>query len=188
MSSHRVCPWWIGYLLASPLRRLMMDPAKILAPYVREGMTVLEPGPGMGFFTIEIACRVGSVGRVVAADIQPKMLAALRRRLAKAQLLDRVDVRQISPDSGGLADLAGGVDLVFACAVVHEMPSPKLFFQEAARSLKAGGLLFLIEPAGHVTDADFQGELADADAAGLVVADSPTLRRSHAVVLKRTER
>jgi len=43
--AHRVCPWWIGYLLASPLRRwLGQDPAKILSPYVREGMTILEPG------------------------------------------------------------------------------------------------------------------------------------------------
>ena len=42
--AHRVCPWWLGYLLGAPLRRLMQDPRKVLAPYVREGMTVLEPG------------------------------------------------------------------------------------------------------------------------------------------------
>jgi predicted methyltransferase len=59
----RVCPWWIGYLLLSPLRRLGQDPAKILAPYVREGMTVFEPGAGMGYFTLELARRVGPSGR-----------------------------------------------------------------------------------------------------------------------------
>jgi len=53
--AHRVCPWWLGYLLASPLRRLLQDPAAIVGPYVREGMTVLEPGPGMGFFTLAMA-------------------------------------------------------------------------------------------------------------------------------------
>jgi len=62
---HSVCPWWMGYLLACPLRRLWQDPANIVAPYVREGMTVLEPGPGMGFFTLELARRVGASGRVV---------------------------------------------------------------------------------------------------------------------------
>ena len=72
--AHRVCPWWLGYLLASPLRRLMYDPARILTPHVREGMTVLEPGPAMGFFTLELARRVGPAGRVVAVDIQEKML------------------------------------------------------------------------------------------------------------------
>ena len=43
----------MDYLLASPLRKwLGQDPEKILRPYVHEGMTVLEPGPGMGFFTM----------------------------------------------------------------------------------------------------------------------------------------
>jgi SAM-dependent methyltransferase len=68
--SHRVCPWWLGYLLASPIRRLLQgDPEKILAPFVREGMTVLEPGPGMGFFTLPLARRVGPMGRVVAVGL-----------------------------------------------------------------------------------------------------------------------
>jgi hypothetical protein len=40
----RVCPW---YLLASPVRRLSQDPGAILAPYVREGATVLA-GRGWG--------------------------------------------------------------------------------------------------------------------------------------------
>ena len=46
--SHRVCPWWFGYLLLGPIRRMRYDPSTILGPYLHEGMTVLEPGPGMG--------------------------------------------------------------------------------------------------------------------------------------------
>lgn len=83
--AHRVCPWWLGYWLACPLRQYRQDPSKILAPYVREGMTVLEPGPGMGFFTLELARLVGATGRVVAVDIQRKMID-LKRRAAKAGL------------------------------------------------------------------------------------------------------
>ena len=62
MAEHRVCPWWVGYILASPIRKLTHDPAGILAPFVRAGMTVLEPGPGMGFFTLELARLVGPTG------------------------------------------------------------------------------------------------------------------------------
>lgn len=77
--AHRVCPWWIGYLLASPLRRWFgQDPIKIFSPYVREGITVLEPGPGMGFFTIPLARLVGASGKVIAIDVQTKMIAASR--------------------------------------------------------------------------------------------------------------
>src|SRR5512138_3220808 len=106
MANQRVCPWWLGYLLACPLRRFSQDPAKILAPYVREGMTVLEPGPGMGFFTLELARRVGDAGRVVAVDIQPKMLAALKKRVAKAGLRNRVEARLVRANSMGLSDLS----------------------------------------------------------------------------------
>jgi hypothetical protein len=92
MSAH-VCPWWLGGLLASPVRKLWQDPARILAPYVHEGMTVLEPGPGMGFFTIELARRVGARGRVVAVDVQPRMLSGLRRRAERAGVGPRVETR-----------------------------------------------------------------------------------------------
>jgi ubiquinone/menaquinone biosynthesis C-methylase UbiE len=38
----------------------------------------------MGFFTLELARMVGAAGRVVAVDVQPKMISRLKRRLAKA--------------------------------------------------------------------------------------------------------
>src|SRR5512132_222320 len=121
--AHRVCPWWIGYLLVTPLRRWVHDPEKILGPYVSEGMTVLEPGPGMGFFTLELARRVGPSGKVVAVDVQSKMLAGLKRRAAKAGLLDRIDARLVAPEAMKLTGLSGKVDFTLAFAVVHEMPS-----------------------------------------------------------------
>lgn len=95
MTKHHVCPWWLGYLLASPIRRLLHDPREILSPHVREGMTVLEPGPGMGFFTLELLRLTGPSGRVVVVEIQPRMLAVLKRRAAKAGLLDRLHFQEV---------------------------------------------------------------------------------------------
>ena len=181
-----VCPWWLGYLLASPIRRLMVDPAKVLAPYVREGMGVLEPGPGMGFFTLELARRVGPSGRVIAVDVQPKMLEGLKRRAARAGFLERLDARLAAPDSLGVADLAGAVDLVLAFAVVHELPAAGPFFAEAAATLKPGGTLLLVEPTGHVNAEEFETQLRAAAQAGLEVADRPSLRRSRAALLKKS--
>jgi hypothetical protein len=54
MAKHNICPWWVGYFLISSIRRLIQDPVPILTPYVRAGMTVLEPGPGMGFFNLSL--------------------------------------------------------------------------------------------------------------------------------------
>lgn len=182
---HRICPWWLGYLLASPLRRLLQDPATIIKPYVREGMTVLEPGPGMGFFTLEMARRAGATGHVIAVDVQPRMIAGLKRRLARAGLLGRTDARLASPDSMGLQDLRGKVDFALAMAVVHEMPSSSRFFAEVAKSMKPGALLLLAEPSGHVKGEAFDAELRDAAAAGLEVAERPTVSHSLAALLKK---
>jgi hypothetical protein len=40
--SGTICPWWLGNLLAHPLRRRIHDPASIVGPFVSEGMTVVE--------------------------------------------------------------------------------------------------------------------------------------------------
>lgn len=183
--AHRVCPWWLGYLLASPLRRWLQDPATILQPYVREGMTVLEPGPGMGFFTLELARRVGPSGRIIAVDVQPRMLAGLKRRLAKAGLAGRVDARLAKEESMGLQDLTGTVDFTLAMAVVHEMPSGGRLFAEAAAAMKTGGTLLLAEPAGHVNAEEFASELKAAADTGFTVLERPTIRRSRAALLMK---
>lgn len=184
--SKRVCPWWLGYFLASPLRRWLEDPKEILDTYVGEGMTVLEPGPGMGFFTTEIARRVGANGRVVAVDLQPKMLHGLKRRLQKLGLANRVDARLASAASLGLDDLPGSVDFIFAYAVVHEMPSSPSFFNQAAVAAKSGGRLLLVEPKGHVTPEEFEAEIQDAAQAGFALVQHPNLRRGRSALLQKT--
>jgi SAM-dependent methyltransferase len=181
----RVCPWWLGYLLVNPLRRLLQDPRKVLAPYVREGMTVLEPGPGMGFFTLELARLVGPSGRVMAVDIQPRMLDALRRRAARAGLLERIDIRLTSSGTLGLADLAGVVDFTQAFAVVHELPAVEPFFAEIAKVSKPGAGLLIAEPNGHVKRADFEAQLQAATRSGFALAGRPSIRRSLAAFLRK---
>ena len=183
--SHRVCPWWFGYFLASPLRKLRQDPHAILAPYVRPGMLVLEPGPGMGFFTLELARLVGAQGRVVAVDVQARMLSGLRRRARRAGLLERIETRQTE---AGLAagDLAGRVDFVLAFAMVHEVPDPAAFFVEVVVALKPGGQVLLAEPRGHVSAAAFDDTLRAAAGHGLPTAGRPRVAGSHAAVLLKS--
>jgi len=182
----RVCPWWLGYFLASPVRRLWQNPAQILRPYVREGMTILEPGPGMGFFTLELARLAGPSGKVVAVDLQPRMLQTLKRRLQKRNLLDRVDARLAQSNSMGVADLNGKVDLVLAFAVVHEFPDKAAFFAEAAQTMKPGAALLMAEPSGHVEDAKFSSELEAASRHGLKQVETPIISRSHTALLRKS--
>jgi ubiquinone/menaquinone biosynthesis C-methylase UbiE len=182
---HCVCPWWFGYLLLSPIRRLRHDPSPILAPYLREGMTVLEPGPGMGFFTLELARRVGPTGRVIAVDVQPKMIKGLKRRAATANLAERIDARVTRPDSMQLDGLNSRIDFVLAFAVVHEMPEAAVFFAEAAATMKPEARMLLAEPMGQVTEAEFNAELQMAKRAGLEVEARPPIRRTRTGLLQK---
>ncbi len=183
--AHGVCPWWAGYFLASPLRRWLQDPGAIVGPFVSEGMVVLEPGPGMGFFTLELARRVGPKGRVVAVELQPKMLEGLRKRTLKAGLTDRIEARLCTPDGLGIEDYAGRVDFALAFAMVHEVPNPTRLFTDLCRALKPGGKLLFAEPTGHVRAKAFDLSLERAREAGLQVEARPCIRRSHAAVLQR---
>jgi ubiquinone/menaquinone biosynthesis C-methylase UbiE len=183
--SQRVCPWWLGYLLVAPVRRLWQDPRAIVGPFVSEGMTVLEPGPGMGFFTLELAHRVGASGRVVAVDVQPRMLSALRRRAERAGVADRVETRAVADASLGVGDLAGKVGFVLAFALVHELPDASGFFREVAATLAPRGQVLVAEPRGHVSAVAFETTLRAAGAAGLEVRSSPAIAGSRTAVLAR---
>jgi ubiquinone/menaquinone biosynthesis C-methylase UbiE len=183
--AHAVCPWWLGYFLVTPLRRLAQDPRAILRPFVAQGMTVLEPGPGMGFFTLEMARLAGPRGRVVAIDVQPKMLAALRRRAKRAGLLERIEAREAAIGRLGTDDLAAQVDFALAFAVVHELPDVAGFLAEVYQALKVGGQLLVVEPSQHVSAAAFADTIATAERAGFTVAARPAIRWSQAVLLAR---
>ncbi len=182
---HRVCPWWIGYFLASPIRRWLTKPEKIVAPYVRPGNTVLEPGPGMGFFTLSMAQMVGESGRVIAVDLQPRMLDRLKRRAAQAQLGNRIDARLCSADSLGIEDLSGKVDFTLAFAMVHELPDGHPFFSEIAKASKTGARLLISEPGGHVKPEKFQAEIQQAQAAGFEVVEEPGIKGKLTVLLRK---
>jgi ubiquinone/menaquinone biosynthesis C-methylase UbiE len=178
-------PWWFGYFLLGPVRRFLQPPARVLAPFVRPGMLVVEPGCGMGYFTLDLARMVGPTGRVVAIDLQEKMLESLRRRAARAGLEGAVETRVARPERLGIDDLAGQVDLVLAFWMVHELREPAAFFAEVGAALKPSGRALVVEPPLHVSRAEFQEALTLAARAGLVVARPPWSGPNQAALLTR---
>jgi ubiquinone/menaquinone biosynthesis C-methylase UbiE len=180
------CPWWFGYFLLNPMRRLAQGPRRVLGPFVRPGMLVVEPGCGMGFFTLDLARMVSPRGRVVAIDLQEKMLEGLRRRAARAGLEGAIDVRLAQPDRLGIADLTAQVDFVLAFYLVHELQRPDAFFGEIAGVLKADGAALVVEPPLHVSRAAFEASLEIAAEAGLVVRDRPRIGPNKAALLRKS--
>lgn len=180
-----VCPWWIGYLLASPLRRCSQDPEKILGPYIKEGMKVMDVGCAMGFFSLPLARMVGATGQVVCIDLQEKMIKSLKKRAAKAGVSDRIDTRVCSPNSLEIDDIPEEIDFALAYAVVHEVPDSEALFSQVHQSMKPGSKLLLGEPKGHVSESDFNQTITTAQCCGFEVLEHPEIKRTHAVLLNK---
>jgi len=183
--AEKVCPVWVGYLLASPVRKLLQNPEKILSPYVKQGMNVLDAGSAMGFFSLPLARMVGPNGKVICVDMQEKMIQSLKKRARKAGLSDRIELRICSRNSLGLDECKGKIDFAFASAVVHEVPDASSFFSEIYEGMKRGGKFMVIEPKGHVTEKDFEVSISVAVENGFSVIDKPKIPRSRSVLFAK---
>lgn len=167
-------------MLVSPIRAWFQDPEKTLAPLIKTGMTVLDIGPGMGFYTMPAARLVGPEGRVIAVDVQEKMVTSLMKRARKAGLDDRIVGKVCEPESLGVTE---PVDVCLAMYVAHEVPDAAALFAQITAVLKPTGRVLLAEPSFHVSETDFRKTLSAASASGLTVISEPEIRRSRAVLL-----
>ena len=145
--------------------RLLLE-ALDIAP----GATLCDLGCGNGFYTFELARRVGPRGTVYAVDIQPEMLRMLAERATHEGL------RNIRPVLGTVVDPrlpVGEIDLVLCVDVYHEFSHPEAMLARIRESLAAGGQLVLaefrgedpavpIKPLHKMTKAQIRGELEPA--------------------------
>jgi ubiquinone/menaquinone biosynthesis C-methylase UbiE len=180
-----VCPWWAApFTINTPLRKLVHDPRKIVGPYVKSGMTVLDVGCGVGWFSIPMAVMAGEAGKVLAVDLQRQMLDMLRRRAEKAGVADRIELHQCEKDRLGIdAEL----DFALVFAMLHEVPDPDRLLGEIYTNLKPGGKLLLAEPPIHVPAKAFAREAAVAEEVGFRLLDRPRLRWSHAALFEKPD-
>jgi len=172
----RVCPWWQAYTFDHALRRIVHNPEKILGPYLKEGMTVLDIGCGMGFFSIAMARMLGTEGKVIALDLQPQMIRVLKKRAEKAEVAGSIITHICEPGNLGINETA---DFILAFYMVHEMPDQASFLTQVASCLKPGAKFLLVEPVWHVSRTDFHRTMEYAANSGLKLSGNPRITLSH---------
>ncbi len=146
---------------------------------VGEASVVADLGAGSGWFTIRLANRVGPNGKVFAEDIQRPMIQAIKVRVERMGLKDRV-----TPVLGTANDprLPEPVDAVLIVDAYHEMENPVLLLRNVAKSLKPKGRIGIVQ---HTKDGGGPGPamdervdpeivIRDAQAAGLVLRSRET--------------
>jgi ubiquinone/menaquinone biosynthesis C-methylase UbiE len=136
-------PHQAAFLLDNPIRRLVANPSRLAEALELAGAeTVLELGPGPGFFSLEVAGRLPH-GRLELFDIQPEMLDKARRKLERAGLRN---AGFSSGDAGdGLPFPDDTFDVAFSVSVIGEVPDKASCLRSLARVVKPGGSLVFLE-------------------------------------------
>jgi ubiquinone/menaquinone biosynthesis C-methylase UbiE len=180
IENNKVCPVELSGGLDNSFRRFLQNPQKILRPYIKKGMTVLDMGCGPGFFTIEIAKLLDGSGKVIAADLQDGMLEKVRQKITGTELEQRIELHKCQDQLVGVTEK---VDFILAFYVVHEVPSQDKLFQEFKSILNPYGKILIVEPNFHVTGKSFETMLERAKNIGFEIADRPKSFLNRAVLL-----
>ncbi|MFH0919207.1 MAG: class I SAM-dependent methyltransferase [Fibrobacterota bacterium] len=177
-----VCPWCCCFTFDNIFRRLVQDPMKIMGAYIKPGDTILDIGPGQGYFSIPMARMAGETGRVIAVDIQKKMLDALIARAGKAGLAERISPKLVTGTEYGLKS---EVDFALAFWMVHEVPDKNALLQSIHTAMKDKALFLIAEPLLHVTNRMMEETIAVAQTVGFKVEDRPKIFFSRGVLLRK---
>lgn len=110
---------------------------------VRGGESGVDVGCGLGHLTCELAEDVGPNGRMTGVDASADMLAGAAARVHARRLDHRVDLRE--GDALALGLPSATADFVVAAQTYSYVPDVAAAIVEAARVLRAGGRLGVLE-------------------------------------------
>ncbi len=181
--NHHVCPWWMAYTFDNPARKLFHNPGKIFSGHIKEGMTVMDVGCGMGYFSIGMAKLVGATGKIIAVDLQQKMLDVMHRRARRSGVADRIMPHRCEADTIGIRE---PVNFILAFWMVHEVSDKDYFFEQLRSLLAPKGKILIAEPKMHVTAEALDKTIEIAQNNGLRCCDRPEIRFSHTALFENS--
>ncbi|WP_426492857.1 class I SAM-dependent methyltransferase [Hymenobacter sp. 102] len=162
------------------LRELRLKPTDVVA----------DIGAGTGFFTFRISPLVPQ-GKVLAVDIQPEMLTALRDTRERLRATNVVPVRGTT-DNPNLP--ARGVDVVLIVDAYHEFDHPREMMRAIRNSLTPTGRVALVEyraedpnvPIKRIHKMSIAQARREMTAIGLQLTDSiESLPQQHLLIFQR---
>ncbi|MEA1978137.1 MAG: class I SAM-dependent methyltransferase [Chloroflexota bacterium] len=136
-------PHFLTNLIDNPIRRRIQPPESTPARHgIHTGMRVLEVGPGNGTYTLAASQAVGAAGRVVAIDIEPRIIERLQQRV-ELEGAGNIEVRVADVHQLPFPDAS--FDAIYMITVIGEIPAPGEAMHEFYRVLRHGGTLAFSE-------------------------------------------
>ena len=135
------CPYGQRFWVEAPhpfITRSRLHEALEPAP----GETVLEVGPGTGYYTLSVAERLGDSGALHIFDLQQEMLDHTLRRAAAAGISG---IRPRQGDARSMPYADETFDAAYLVAVLGEIPDQREALSELRRVLKPSGRLVVGE-------------------------------------------
>jgi ubiquinone/menaquinone biosynthesis C-methylase UbiE len=160
------CPYAMRAFLLLPRPFMSRDRVfRLLAP--APGQRVLEIGPGVGYYSLDLAAALAPGGSLDLLDIQEPMLQAVVERAAARGVIN------VSPHLGDAQDAPfadATFDAVLCVATLGEIPDRARALREMRRVLKPTGHVVIGEgqPDPHMVTREALADLADAT--GFIIA------------------
>jgi len=109
---------------------------------VTAGMAVADIGTGTGYLLPHLSRAVGPSGKVYAVDISAEMLTWVGER-AKREGMTTIIPTMAKGDSTGLE--TASIDRAIMINVWHHVENQDAYAKDLARSLRPGGVVFIVE-------------------------------------------
>lgn len=137
----------MGYLgtpwLERPEREEEESTSKLINSLgLKPGMVVADIGAGSGVISVLMAKKVGPKGKILAVDVQQKMLDALTAKCKKLK------INNVHPVLGKVKSPQlpkAAVDLAIMVDVYHEFNYPYEMMLEMSQAMKPGGRIVFVE-------------------------------------------
>jgi ubiquinone/menaquinone biosynthesis C-methylase UbiE len=135
------CPYGQRFWVEAPHPIITRERLRsVLRP--EPGERILEVGPGVGYYTLDMAEWVGPDGMIEIFDLQQKFLDHVVERAAERGL---TNINPTQGDATALPYEDDSMDAVVLIAVLGEIPDPVAALRQIQRVLKPSGRLVVGE-------------------------------------------
>ncbi len=145
-------------LKINPIKAVLLSAycCLVLAPYaeaddldriaqvleIREGVVVADVGAGEGWWTVDLARRVGETGQVYSTEINPERLRNIEKIVVGAGLQNVTVIEGAATDTKLPAQCC---DAILLRHVYHTFTDPNDMDRSMFASLRPGGLILVID-------------------------------------------